>query len=161
MNRYPVTNYVPHNPNNKMGSITFGHSLDDTLKRNTYEKIINDPSYHFKNAYVTNFDIIHHECRGDKLENSKEYYRTIYAEHLNNEIKEEENKTNFVKSAIECERKDVFLTKEVITDHFNRNKLEEKLQKDEVFLSSMKRRAYFRKKKLKKYTEDCKSLFFV
>ena len=160
MNRYPVANYVPHKPINKMDSIMFGHDLDDTLKRNTYEKIINDPSYHFENAYVINFDIIHHECRGDKLENSKEYYRTIQTESLNNEIKKE-NKTEFVACAIECERKDVFLTKEVLKDHFNRIKLEEKLQKDEVFLSSMKRRAYFKKKKLKKYTEDCKSLFFV
>ena len=160
MNRYPVTNYVPYNPDKEMNSITFEHDLDYTLKKSSYENIINDPSYHFDNAYVINFDIINHECKGDKLENTKEYYRSIHAERLNNEIKEE-NKTNFVTCAIECERKDVFLTKEVITDHFNRNKLEEKLQKDEVFLSSMKRRAYFRKKKLKKYTEDCKSLFFV
>ena len=91
---------------------------------------------------------------------AKEYYKCIHAERLNNEIKKE-NHINFVACAIKCERKDVFLTKEVLTHHFNRIKLEEKLEKDEIFLSSMKRRAYFRKKKLKKYTEDCKSLFFV
>ena len=28
------------------------------------------PDYHFRNKKVVNFDIIHHECRGDPLQKS-------------------------------------------------------------------------------------------
>ena len=33
---------------------------------------------HFSRAKVVNFDIIHHQCRGDKLDNPEQYHQTIY-----------------------------------------------------------------------------------
>ena len=155
-NKYPVKNYVPYNPDNYLTKDTFEHSLGDTLDRQKYQKIINEPSYHFKNSYVTNFDIIHHECRGDKLENSKKYYETIYKEAVNKQI-EENKRTYFISKAIDSERKDVFLRKNLLTEHFNRLELEQKLEQQGIFLSSMRRRAF---NKRKKYTDDCKSLSF-
>ena len=156
-NKYPVENYVPYNPNNHLTEGTFGHSLGDTLDRQKHQRIINNPNYHFKNSYVINFDIIHHECRGDKLEHSRKYYETIHKESVDKQI-EENKKTNFISKAIECERKDVFLKKNLITEHFTRLEMQEKLEKQGIFLSSMRRRAFNRKKK--KYTDDCKSLSF-
>ena len=155
-NKYPVTNYVPYNPNNYLTNGIWEHSLGDTLDREKYQKIINDPNYHFRNSYVTNFDIIHHECRGDKLENSKKYYETIYKEAVNKQI-EENKRTYFISKAIDSERKDVFLRKNLLTEHFNRLELEQKLEQQGIFLSSMRRRAF---NKRKKYTDDCKSLSF-
>ena len=105
--KYPVTNHVPYNPNNYLTESICEHSLGDTLDRQKYQKIINNPSYHFTYSYVTNFDIIHHECRGDKLQNSKEYYETISKESVDKEI-EENKKTYFISEAIDSERKDVF-----------------------------------------------------
>ena len=70
-NRYPVQNYVPTNPKKRMYSRNFGHDLDDTLKRFTYEKIIGNPEYHFQNSYIINFDLIHHQCRDDELLHSR------------------------------------------------------------------------------------------
>ena len=67
----------------------------------------------FANCYVTNFDLIHHECRGDKLENSKKYYETICKKAVNKEIKEHEQKTYFVSEAIDSESKDVFREKKM------------------------------------------------
>ena len=122
-----------------------------------YEKIISDPCYHFENSYVTNFDIIHNECRGDEMTHDKKFYNTICNQKLNDEITNDQVKTNFISNAINCESKDVFLKKKVLKEHFMRIKLEEKLEQNHVFLSSMKKRAFLKKNKC---TDDCKSLFF-
>ena len=156
-NRYPVNSYVPYNPDKYLNKDSFGHSLGDTLDRQKYQRIIDDPNYHFANSYVINFDIIHHKCRGDKLQNNKQHYETIYKKAIDEEITENK-KTNFISEAIDSERKDVFLKKDLVTEHFNRLELEQKLEKQGIFLSSMRRRAFNRKKK--KYTDDCKSLSF-
>ena len=155
-NRYPVQNYVPTNPFKRQHSNNFGHDLDDTLKKFAYEKIINDPVYHFQNCYVINFDLIHHQCRGDELLHSRKFYETIYNKKINEEIMNNHLKDRFISSAIKCERNDVFFEKEVFNEHFIRDKLEKKLEKNGVFLSSMKKKAFFKKKN----TDDCKSLFF-
>ena len=76
---------------------------------------------------------------------------------VDKEIKQKDLKDRFISKAIDSERKDVFLKKDLLTEHFNRIKLEEKLEQKGIFLSSMKRRAFMRKKK---YTDDCKSLPF-
>ena len=156
-NKYPVENYVPYNPDKYLASGGFGHSLGYTLDKHKYEKFINDPGYHFANSYVTNFDLIHHQCRGDKLKHSRKYYETIYKNKVNEEIKKDDLKDRFISKAIDSERKDVFLKKNLLTEHFNRIKLEEKLEQKHVFLSSMKKKAFIKKKK---YTDDCKSLPF-
>ena len=157
MNKYPVNNYVPYNPDNvtKGG---FGRSLGESLDQQKYEKIIKNPQEHFINSYVTNFDLINNECRGDKLENSRKYYETIFKEKIDKEINENQTKTYFISGAIRSERKDVFLKNDVLTEHFNRIKLEEKLEKQGIFLSAMKRNAFIKKKK--KYTDDCNSVSF-
>ena len=61
----------------------------------------------------------------------------------------------FISSAIRSERKDLLIEKQVFEEHFNKEMVEKNLQKKGVFLSSLKKRAY-----LKKKTDDCKSLFF-
>ena len=33
---------------------------------------------HFSHAKITNFDLIHHQCRGDKLQNLQHYYETVF-----------------------------------------------------------------------------------
>ena len=157
--RYPIINYVPYNPDNYLTGGNLEHSLGDTLDRQKYQKILNNPNYHFANSYITNFDIINHECKGDKLENSKKYYETIFKETVDKEVQEnEKKKTHFISEAIDSERKDVFFKKNVLTEHFNRLELQQKLEKQGIFLSSMRRRAFNKKKK--KYTDDCQSLKF-
>ena len=151
--RYPVQNYVPINPTKKM-SKNSGHDLDTTLQMMTFTKIVNDPDYHFENSYITNFDLIHNECRGDELSHSKKYYETIYKKNINEEI-DSDCRYRFISSAIRSERKDVIIEKEIFSEHFDRNNLEKKLEKKGVFLSSMKKKVYISKK-----TDECKSLMF-
>ena len=156
-NKYPVANYVPYNPIKESYSIKFGHDLDYTLKKHAYERIISNPKYHFQNCYVINFDIIHHECRGDEQLHTRKFYNTIFNKKINEEITGNHSKNFFISKAIQCERNDVFFEKEVLKEHFMKDNLEKKLEKNGVFLSSMKKRAFLKKKK---YTDDCKSLFF-
>ena len=48
--------------------------LDD-LK---FEHFMENPDQSIRNTKTVNFDIIHQECRGDKLEKSYEYYQTVF-----------------------------------------------------------------------------------
>ena len=157
--RYPTQNYVLHNSENN----SYGQDLDSTLQKMTFDRIVADPDYHFQNCYVTNLNLIHNECRGDPLSNSREHYETIYKKKLNDEIKSEDLRYRFLSTAIRSERKDVDFEKSIFKEHFDRDVLEKELEKKDIFLSSMKRRAYLRKKKndeCKSLTDDCKSLKF-
>ena len=127
--RYPIQNYVPINPKIK----SCGRDLNFTLQKMTFDKIVADPDYHFRNCYVTNFDLIHHECRGDELLHSRDQYETIYKKKLNDEIKSEDLKYRFLSAAIKSERKDVVFEKSIFSEHFTRDNLEKKLEKKCVF----------------------------
>ena len=141
--KYPIQNYVPINP--RLNS-NFGHDLGFTLQKMTFKKIVDDPDYHFQNSYITNFDLIHHECRGDELSHSREHYETIFKKNINDEIKCDDLRYHFLSSAIRSERKDVVIEKGIFKEHFSRQKLEKKLEKKCVFLSSMKKKVHFFKK---------------
>ena len=153
--KYPVQNYVPINPTKRLNSNNFKADLDFTLKQMTFKKIVDDPDYHFQNSYIINFDLIHHECRGDELSHTREHYETIFKKNIKYEINSDDLRYRFLSTAIRSERKDVFIEKENFEEHFSREKLEEKLQKKCVFLSSMKKKVH-----LKRKTDDCKSLMF-
>ena len=145
--RYPVQNYVPINPIKEPNSSNFGHDLDTSLKRITFEKIIDDPELHFQNCYISNFDLIHHECRGDELTHTRKHYETIYKKKINEEIASDYFRDRFISSAIKSERNDVVFDKRIFNEHFNRSKLEKKLGEKGVFLSNMKKKVYLNKKK--------------
>ena len=138
--RYPVQNYIPSNPMKKLGNGNCVHDLSTTLQKMTFQKIIDDPDYHFKNCYISNFDLIHHECRGDKLSYSRKHYQTIFIEQINKEITNDDLRYRFISSAIKSKQDDVFFGEKVFIEHFNRNKLEEEMKKKGVFLSAMKKK---------------------
>ena len=141
---YPVNNYVPT-------KVTEIHDLHSRLNKMKYDEIIENFDYHFKNCFVTNFDIIHHQCRGDKLNFSREHYETVFYNRLKENLNEQ-NQEKFIASAIRSERKDINFEKKVISEHFNKVEIEKKLEENGVFLSAMKKKFYFKK------TDDCKSI---
>ena len=55
MSRYPVNSYVPQ-------KVDHVYDLDTRLNKTKYDEILNELDGHFKNCYVTNFDLINHEC---------------------------------------------------------------------------------------------------
>ena len=144
--KYPVNSYIPT-------KVTEVHDLHSRLNKMKFDEITEDFDYHFKNCYVINFDLIHHECRGDKLNHSRNFYQTIFYNQMKKNLSEEDQK-KFILSAIKAEREDVNYEKKVITEHFKKISFEENLEKKGIFLSAMRKKFYFKK------TEDCKSIKF-
>ena len=124
--------------------VTEVYDLNSRLIDMKYNEIMQDLEYHFQNCYITNFDKIHHECRGDKLHFSKRYYETIFYDQLKQNI-DEQNQEKFISFAIKSKREDLNFEKKVIVEHFNKLKIEKKLEKEGVFLSAM-RKKFFKKK---------------
>ena len=133
--KYPMNSYVPTKPTVKF------HDLHTRLQEMTFNEVANNPEKHFDNVYVTNFDLIHHKSRGDPLQFSEKFYKTISVSQLKQIDYPKSNQ--FVAAAIRSKRDDVFLEKDVIKKHFN---IELELIKQNIFLSSMKKNAFFRKK---------------
>ena len=77
MSKEIVSKYVPRF---KQHSVPPWYGCDglwsyiDALK---CEEFFKDTDSHFKTAQVVNFDIIHHECRGDPLQGSYKEYQTV------------------------------------------------------------------------------------
>ena len=111
----------------------------------TFNEIIVDTDYHFEDSFITNFDLIHNDCRGDKLSYSRKHYETISNEKVKKEIASEKFRNRFISSAIRSERKDLVTEKEILEEHFNRQTIEKNLEKKGVFLSSLKKRTYLQK----------------
>ena len=121
--------------------VTEVHDLNSRLNKIKYDEIMENLEYHFQNCYITNFDKIHHECRGDKLHFSKRHYETIFYNQLKQNIYEE-NQEKFISCAIRSEREDINFEKKVILEHFNKLKIEKELEKRGVFLSAMKKKFF-------------------
>lgn len=130
-----MNSYVPTKPTVKF------HDLHTRLQEMTFNEVVNNPEKHFDNVYVTNFDLIHHKSRGDPLQFFEKFYKTISVSQLKQIDYPKSNQ--FVAAAIRSKRDDVFLEEDVIKKHFN---IELKLMKQNIFLSSMKKNAFFRKK---------------
>ena len=139
--KYPVISYVP----TKVDKV---YDLHTRLNKMKYDEILNDLDGHFSNCYITNFDLINHECRGSELEYSKRFYETIFLDDVKKNISSLRERDNFCASAIRSQRKDLHFEKEVIIDHFKKDDLECK----GIFLSSMRKRAFIRKNKKRDIT---------
>ena len=142
MSKYPVMSYVPK-------KVDCVYDLDTRLKNETNNEILNDLDRHLKLCYITNFDIIHNECRGDKLNFSKKFYQTVYSKELRENLNFEKQ-IKFVEVSIKSERDDLFFEKKIYKDHFERIK---RFEERGIFLSNMRKKAYFKK------TDDCKLKF--
>ena len=138
--KYGMCSYVPTKPR-----VSKFYDLHQRLQEMTFNEIVEDPKRHFDNVFVNNFDLIHHECRGDPLQFSERFYKTINTDQLK-QI-DYPKRYEFVAAAIRSQRDDVHLQKQMIKEHWlSREDIELRLLKQNIFLSSMKKRAFFRKK---------------
>ena len=145
--KYPVNSYVPTKVTET------DKDLDLKLKEMKYNDIVKDCDFHFENCYITNFDLIHHECRGDKLQFSRKFYETIFYDSVKKNL-DEINQEKFLSSAIKSDRSNVNIEKKLIIEHFKRESLERNLEKKGIFLSAMRKKFYCKK------TDECKSIKF-
>lgn len=54
----------------------YEHDLMSYIDDLSYEHFVSDMVGHFATAGLINFDITHHQCRGDELKNLIEYYKS-------------------------------------------------------------------------------------
>ena len=99
----------------------------------TFNEILNDPDYHFENSFVTNFYLIHHQCRGDELSYSKKHYETIANKKIKEEILDENVRNRFICSAIRSERKDEAIEKKFFKNILTERRLKKTYQKRVFF----------------------------
>ena len=119
----------------------------------TYNNIVKDFDYHFENCYITNFDLINHERRGDKLNFSRKFYETIFFADVKKNL-DEINQKKFISSAIKSERIDLNIEKKLVIEHFKRESFKKNLEKKGIFSSAMRKKFYYKK------TDEFKSVKF-
>ena len=88
-------------------------SYIDHLK---YKEMRDNRDHYFKNVREINFDIINHECRGDKLQGTYKDYKTIKNENLTNNSKEEAKVV--LSTAFRNERDDLRIKRDLMINHF-------------------------------------------
>ena len=91
-------------------------SYYDNLK---YKKFFKDVDDSPKKTKIINFDLIHHECRGDELEKPESYYQTVFEDKLKNYKRKDKRK--FVASTLRNQKalkQDIFIEKKLVSEHF-------------------------------------------
>ena len=96
----------------KEGLITYF----DQLKYKEFKK---DRDAYINETKITNFDIIHHECRGDKLEKTIKEHNTIKKEKLKQLPPSE--KYAAVAACFRSSNKNIVVEKSVAKEHFSCN----------------------------------------
>ena len=108
-------NYVPkYTPPKERHFLSY---LDDCK----YERFKENSDNYMKNIRIINFDLIHHQCRGDKLQHSEECYQTIFEKNLLKHKKED--KKVIVDSALRTQKdlqQPIYFEKKVVKDHFSK-----------------------------------------
>ena len=80
-------------------------------------QIIQQKYFHGKK--VINFDIIHHECRWDKLSNSYKHYKTVKAKDLKNYPDKDKKETSGVFRNVK--RDDLWVQRDLMVEYFKKN----------------------------------------
>ena len=135
----PATNsYILKKPEKK----EYGwleHDLMTYINDLKCEHFIEDTNSHFSLMKITNFDIIHHQCRDDSLQYSKRYYETIF----NSDFKGYKDRIcNQAMSSV------IHFESDLLKSHI-RSDIKKDLISNGIFI---------RKGRKKRLTDDCKSL---
>ena len=117
---------------------------------------------------ITNFDLIHHQCRGDELTHDRKYYETLLKRKVDLEFNNQLHKDVFLSSAQRCERKDVCFEKDLQKDHFNRTFVKEQLKRKGFFCRRWKNEKnvmtnvnlFLSKKRITFFQIFCNDIFF-
>lgn len=84
-----------------------------------YKDMSKNPTEYFEKRKVINFDIIHHECRGDPLQGSYKGYQTVKSNDLEQYPQSEKKETvgGLIRN---IKRNDLFIDKGIVKEHFKK-----------------------------------------
>ena len=88
------------------------------LKEKTTTTTKQNRDEHFQKAEVVNFYLIHHRCRGDKLENTEKFYKVI--KKINFIKYPADHKQAALSAANRCEKSDLWILGYLIIEHFKK-----------------------------------------
>ena len=112
--------------------------LDTRFQQVDYDEIISNSDEYFEKVTITNFDLIHHQCRGDKPLHDRKYYKTLFKKTVAHELNKQLHRDIFLSSAQRCKRKDVYFEKGLQKDHFNQSLTKEELKIRDFSISDAK-----------------------
>ena len=109
--------YVPEYARNYFSKPWYERDLMGYFNYLDYQEMSKQPTKYFEQKKVINFDIIHHESRGDKLQGSYEGYQTVKKKDLEKYPGSEKKKTisGLVRN---IKRDDLYIEKDIVKDHF-------------------------------------------
>ena len=110
-----TTNYYIPKSSEKRKYEWFEHDLTTYIDDLKYKHFIEGMDSHFSWAKITNFDIIHQQCHGDPLQNSCQYYETIF----NSDFKgyEDPTRNQAMSTFIKAERDDIHFESNLLKLH--------------------------------------------
>ena len=86
------------------------------IDRLKYERFEKDRDAYLKNARIINFDIIHHESRGDELQNSYKHYKTVGEKNFDKMPKNGRKKATA--ACFRSKRKDLYVQRDIMLAYF-------------------------------------------
>ena len=76
----------------------------------------NSPDFYFENEKVINFEIIHHQCRGDQLTKTEKEHKTVCRNDFKNYPKDEKNRV--LSSIFRNIRDDLWVKRDLMIEYF-------------------------------------------
>lgn len=110
-----ANNYVPTYHEDYSKRPWYESDMMSFIDHIKYRSMRDNPDSYFNNVKVVNFDIINHECRGDKLIGPYKDFKTIKSEHLTNYPK---NDAEVVLSAAFQNRDDLWVKHDFMIKRF-------------------------------------------
>ena len=83
-----------------------------------YKDMSDDPDNYFQHKNVINFDLIHHECRGDPFLKSGKEYKTTSSDNFEKYPESEKNKT--LSSVFRNKRDDLWVKHDLMIEPFKK-----------------------------------------
>ena len=83
-----------------------------------YKEMSDQPDHYFWNKKVVNFDIIHHECRGDPLQQNYKEHQTVHNGDFKKYPDQEKNKTVF--AIFRNKRDGLWVQRDLMIEHFKK-----------------------------------------
>lgn len=111
-----------------------------------YKQFVADMDSHFSRVKITNFDLINHHCRGDRLQNSRRDFKTIFDKDFQNY--EDHAGNQVILFTVKTERDDIHFERSLLKSHIKSN-----IEMDLISNSS-----FIKKTRKKLMTNNCKSL---
>lgn len=119
MSKLFESKYVPKNQEDYFKLPWYERDLINYFNHLKYKDVSDNPDSYFENVQVVDFEIIHGECRGNKLQGTYKGYKTNESKHLDNYPKKEAK--SVLSAAFRNKRDDLWVKHDIVIKYFREN----------------------------------------